>query len=451
MQFNQQVSAIDSPLFGKSLTDQEMRSVFSSHRYIEHCITVEVSLAKAQARLGLIPESAAVGIEQAVDISQLDMQRLQHETDIVGYPILPLVEQLADMCGDAGRFLHWGATTQDIMDTATILQVREGLILIEKRLVSLDGVLSRMAIAHKHTAMAGRTHLQHALPVTFGYKSAVWLSSIQRHLERLEQLRARVLVGQFSGAAGTLASLGEAGLDVQQALMEELNLKTPIITWHAARDNLAETVQFLALVSGSLAKIAFDVSIMMMTEVGEVSEPFVRHRGASSTMPQKQNPVACELILASSKVVRQHAGLMLDAMVHDFERATGPWHLEWFAVPESFCLTAGALAQADHMLDGLEIHEASMERNLNMSKGLIVSESVMMALAPSLGRKPAHDLVYLACRESVDTGASLLDVLKSMPKIVEVLPVEKLTWLLNPINYTGQAPEMVDRVVSRHG
>lgn len=450
MQLNEQISAVDSPLFGKSFTDQEMRSIFSSYRYIEHCIDVEVALSKAQARLGLIPASASDGIQTNVDASKLDFERLQRETDIVGYPILPLVEQLSDMCGEAGRYLHWGATTQDIMDTAVILQVREGLALIEDRLSRLRTILRRLAKEHRDTVMAGRTHLQHALPVTFGYKAAVWLSSIDRHAERLEQLRERVLVGQFSGAAGTLASLGDSGLEVQAGLMEELNLKVPSITWHSARDNVAETVQFLALVNGSLAKIACDVSIMMMSEIGEVSEPFVRHRGASSTMPQKQNPVACELILASAKVVRQHAGLMLDAMVHDFERATGPWHLEWFAVPESFGLTSGSLAQAEHMLDGLIIKKANMKRNLDASHGLIVSESVMMALAPFMGRKQAHDLVYLACREAVEKGQPLLDVLSRMSEVTDQLGMDKLVWLLDPANYVGTAPQMVDRMVAKN-
>ncbi|PMR74029.1 class-II fumarase/aspartase family protein [Billgrantia endophytica] len=450
MQLNEQISAIDSPWFGKSFTDPEMRRIFSSYRYIEHCIDVEVALAKAQARLGLIPTSAAEGIENSVEVAGLNFERLQHETDIVGYPILPLVEQLSAMCGDAGRYLHWGATTQDIMDTAIILQVREGLALIDARLSSLKATLGRLAKEHRDTVMAGRTHLQHALPITFGYKAAVWLSSLERHIERLEQLRERVLIGQFSGAAGTLASLGESGLEVQEALMKELELKTPSITWHSARDTVTEVVQFLAMVNGSLAKIACDVSIMMMTEIGEVSEPFVRHRGASSTMPQKQNPVACELILASAKVVRQHAGLMLDAMVHDFERATGPWHLEWFAIPESFGLTSGSLSQSVHMLDGLVVDKANMKRNLDMSKGLIVSESVMMALAPEIGRKPAHDLVYLACRKSIETGQPLLEILIKMPEVTDTLTTERLTWLLDPANYVGTAPQMVDRMVASH-
>ena len=235
--------------------------------------------------------------------------------------------------------------------------------------------------------MAGRTHLAQALPVTFGYKAAVWLSMFDRHAERLAQLRPRVLVGQLAGAAGTLASLGDAGLDVQRALMQELGLGVPAATWHVARDGLAEAVSFLGLVTGSLGKIAYDVMLMASTELAEVYEPFVTGRGASSTMPQKRNPISSELMLAAAKAVRQHAGLMLDAMIQDFERATGPWHAEWIALPDSFVLSAGALHQAKFMLGGLIVDERQMRKNLDLTSGLIVAEAVMMGLAPHLGRQ----------------------------------------------------------------
>ena len=229
--------------------------------------------------------------------------------------------------------MHWGATTQDIMDTATVLQVREALALVEADLAAIDAALAGLAAKHRHTVMAGRTHLQHALPVTFGYKAAVWLAMVRRHRQRLAELRPRVLVGQFAGAAGTLASLGDKGLAVHDALMDELGLARPAAPWHVARDGLAETVAFLGLVTGSLAKIATDVMLLMQTEVAEAFEPFVAGRGSSSTMPQKRNPISCELIVAAARIVRGNVGLMLDAMAADHERATGPWQLEWVAHP----------------------------------------------------------------------------------------------------------------------
>jgi 3-carboxy-cis,cis-muconate cycloisomerase len=442
------LSLIDSPFFGSSLTDTRMRQVFCARSFLRCCVQTEVALARAQGQLGIIPTDAAEKIARAAEHYPFDEERLARETEIVGYPILPLVEQLADAAGEAGRYLHWGATTQDIMDTATVLQVRTGLDLIELQLGEAMDALRALAEAHRSTPMAGRTHLQHALPITFGYKAAVWLSALQRHGERLRDLRPRVLVVEFSGASGTLASLGDDGLAVQAELASVLELGVPAITWHSTRDSLAETVQLLALVAGSLAKIAFDISIMTTTELGEVSEPYVRHRGASGTMPQKRNPVSCELIIAAAKMVREHAGLMLDALVHDFERATGPWHLEWSAIPESFGLTSGALRQATFLLSGLEVHADRMRANLDASNGLIVAEAVMMALAPIVGRQTAHDLIYAGCRRALESGASLFDTLSAMPEVAAPLGSERLRQLTDPGNYLGSAAKMVDRVLA---
>lgn len=441
------LSLLDSPLFGRSFVADEMRSVLNSDAFVDRCVETEVALATAEARLGLIPEAAAASIASAARTIRFDMVRLARETELVGYPILPIVEQLGDACGEAGGYLHWGATTQDIMDTATVLQVRHALDLVEAQLDDTIAALRRLAADHRDTPMAGRTHLQQALPITFGYKAAVWLSALERHRERLMQLRPRVLVVQFSGASGTLASLGGEGLAVQSELAMILGLATPTITWHAARDGMVEVVQVLALISGSLAKVAFDVSVMMATEIGEVSEPFARHRGASSTMPQKRNPISCEIIIAASKMVRQHSGLMLDAMVHDFERATGSWHLEWSALPESFALASGALLQASFMLSGLAVHPDRMLANLAISKGLIVAEAVMMALAPLTGRQTAHDLVYAACRRAVEAGKPLFDVLVDTQDVAVPLGRERLRYLTDPENYLGSASQMVDRIL----
>lgn len=318
-------TVFDSALFRDMFGTAEMRGVFSDKALIERYIEVEVALARAEARCGVIPSEAAEQIAALSKYEALDLALMQHETEIVGYPILPLVEQLSKICGEAGRYVHWGATTQDIMDTAVVLQVRAALAIVERDIQAVRGLLAGLAERYRDTPMAGRTHLQHALPITFGYKCAVWLSMFDRHAERLVELRPRVEIGQFAGAAGTLASLGDKGLEVQEALMAELGLGVPQATWHVARDGLAETLNFLGLVTGSLGKIALDIMMMMTSELGEVYEPFVKGRGASSTMPQKRNPISCELMYAAAKGVRQHAGLMLDAMIQDFERSTGPW------------------------------------------------------------------------------------------------------------------------------
>lgn len=440
-------TVVDSILFRDAFGTQQMRDIFSDHALIQRYIDVEVALAKAEARVGVIPAEAAEAIARESKIARIDFDHMRHETDIVGYPILPLVHQLVAMCGDAGRYVHWGATTQDIMDTAVALQVRDALDHIGQDIQALRAILVDLARKHRDTPMAGRTHLQQALPVTFGYKVAIWLAMFDRHQQRLAELRPRVAVVEFAGAAGTLASLGDQGFEVQAALAQELGLGVPATTWHVARDGFAEAINLLALVTGSLGKIALDIMIMASTEFAEVYEPFVKGRGASSTMPQKRNPISSELMLAASKAVRQHAGLMVDAMVQDFERATGPWHAEWIAIPESFILTAGALYQAKFALGGLIVDVDRMRHNLGISRGLIVAEAVMMGMAPHIGRQQAHDVVYDACRTVNDKGGTLAEALAAIPEVTQHFDRATIDRLTDPANYLGLAPQMVDRAV----
>ncbi len=446
-------TVIDSLLFRDAFGTQRMREVFSDRALVGRYLEVEVALARAEARCGVIPAEAAEVIARESRLERIDFDHLREETDIVGYPILPLVHQMVEMCGEAGRYVHWGATTQDIMDTANVLQLREALDIVDDDIRALRGILADLAKTHRDTPMAGRTHLQQALPVTFGYKVAIWLGMFDRHQQRLAELRERVLVVEFAGAAGTLASLGTAdgnrGFEVQAALADELKLGVPATTWHVARDGFAEAVNLLALVTGSLGKIALDIMIMASTEFAEVYEPFVKGRGASSTMPQKRNPISSELMLAAAKAVRQHAGLMVDAMVHDFERATGPWHAEWIAIPESFVLTAGALHQARFALGGLIVDTARMRENLGLSRGLIVAEAVMMGLAPSTGRQQAHDIVYDACRTVNTQGGTLAEALLALPAVTKHFDRAAIERLTDPANYLGLAPRMVDRALER--
>jgi 3-carboxy-cis,cis-muconate cycloisomerase len=443
-------TVLDSDIFKDMFGTSEMRAVFSDDNLLKCYVEAEVALAAAQGRLGVIPREAADAIAKLAPTVVLDMAALKHEAENVGYPILGLVRQLSEKLGEAGRYVHWGATTQDIMDTAAVLQIRGGLQIVERDLGAVSAALARLAEKYRDTPMAGRTHLQQALPITFGYKCAVWLSMLDRHAERLREIKPRVLVAQLGGAAGTLASLGDKGLDVRREYARELKLGDPPITWHVARDAVAETINLLGLIAGSLGKIGFDMMLLMMTELGEAFEPFATHRGASSTMPQKRNPISSEILLANAKAVRQQAGLMLDAMIQDFERATGPWHVEWMAVPESFILTAGSLAQARFMLEGLVVDESRMRLNLDLTQGLIVAEAVMMGLAPHLGRQNAHDIVYAACREALGQGRSLLDVLKENPAVSGALAPDRLRALCDPAAYLGMAPKMADQVVQMH-
>jgi 3-carboxy-cis,cis-muconate cycloisomerase len=444
-------TVFDSAIFRDSFAPAAMRAIFSDQQTVARYVEVEVALAQVEGRLGIIPKEAADTIKRLANPQQIDLDQLRQATNVVGYPIVGLVAQLAKQCGEAGRYLHWGATTQDIMDTAIVLQLKAALAMVENDLAALANTLIELAKKHRLTVMAGRTHLQHALPVTFGYKAAIWLSAIVRHRRRLKEIRPRVLVGQFGGAVGTLASLGDNGLAVHDALMAELGLGSSPAPWHVGRDSLAETVAALALITGSLAKIATDIMLLMQTEVGEAFEPFEEGRGSSSTMPQKRNPIACELIIAAARIVRQHAGLMFDAVAADHERATGPWHLEWLALPEAFLAAGAALTHARAMLDGLIVEPERMRRNLELTGGLIVAEAVMMALAEHTGRQAAHHIVAHASRAALERGTPLLVQLEADPQVMQHLDGKRLRQLTDPVNYLGSTQAMVDRMLVAAG
>jgi 3-carboxy-cis,cis-muconate cycloisomerase len=444
------ISPVDSTVYGGLFTTPAMRAVFSDHARLQRMLDVEAALARAEAKLGLIPAEAAAEISAKADVARFDLDAIGQGTALVGYPVVPLVKALGRACaGDAGRWVHWGATTQDIVDTALVLQLRAGIDLIAQDLAGTAAAIADLARRYRDTPMAGRTHAQHALPITFGFKCALWLAPLQRHRTRLARLREEVAVVQFGGAVGTLASLGADGIQVVAALGEELDLAVPPIAWHVGRDGLAETVGFLGLVTGSLAKIATDVALLMQAEIGEVTEPYQEGRGGSSTMPQKRNPIACELILACAKNVRQLAPVMLDAMVQDHERATGPWHAEWVALPQAFALTAGALHHARTMLEGLIVDPERMRRNLDLTRGMISAEAVMMALAPHVGREEAHHRVAAACQRAIADGAHLRDALAADPEVTRHLSAAQVDELLDPRNYTGLAAAFVDRVLAQ--
>lgn len=440
---------IDSAIFQGIFSSDEMRQVWSDENRTQKYLDIEAALAKVQGRLGLIPPEAADEIVSHCRLDQIDMAKLRQQTERIGYPILGVVSQLNALCRDKlGEYCHWGATTQDITDTATVLQIREGLAIVECELAAISAALARHAKAHRDTPMIGRSNLQQAIPVTFGYKMAGLLSAIERHRERLAQLKERVLVGEFAGAAGTLASLENGAMETQAGLCAELGLKQPVIAWHTIRDNIAEVGTVLGLIGGTLGKLSMDVKLMMQTEVGEVYEPYAHGRGSSSTMPQKRNPISSCYIHAAISVVRQHAAALLDAMVADHERSTGPWEIEWIVLPEAFCLMAGALKQSRFVLEGLEVDAKAMRRNIDLTHGLVMSEAVMMGLGPYIGREYAHDLVYDICRQAVKQQRPLLDLLAEHPEINKHLPRAALARLCDPANYLGQSRVMVDRVLA---
>jgi len=442
-------SLIDSTVFRDIFSTEAMRSVFSDENRVQKYLDFEAALARSQARLGIIPKEAAEEICRHCRLAEIDFAKLKAQTERIGYPVLPLVQQLVALCRDGlGEWCHWGATTQDITDTATVMQIREALILIERHLDGIVGALAALARKYRDTPMAGRSNLQQAVPITFGYKVATLLAAFERHRKRLNELRPRVLIGEFGGAAGTLSSLGGRGFATQAELMKELKLAVPAIAWHTVRDTIAEVGCFLGLITGTCGKVALDVKLLMQTEVEEIYEPFHEGRGSSSTMPQKRNPISSVYITALTAVVRQQVAALLEAMVEDHERATGPWEIEWIVLPEIFCLAAGALAQTEFVLKGLQVDEKKMRANLDLTKGLIVSEAVMMGLGPYLGRQYAHDLIYDICRQVVATDRPLVELLAENAEIAKHLDRRALEKLCDPANYLGEAGAMVDRVLA---
>ena len=426
-----------------------MREVFSDTQTVNQYLKVEKALAKVQADLGIIPQDAADAILEKAHLENIDLDKLGDAVPNVGVPIMALVKQILAITGEAGQWVHYGATTQDIMDTALVLQLREAIYLIETDLKKIKELLANLAREHQNTAMVGRSQLQQALPITFGYKAAIWLSMIERHTERLTQIKPRLLVGQFSGAVGTLASLGQTGLKVQENLCVELGLVQPLISWHAARDNLAEIVCFLGLLTGSMGKIGLDIALMAQTEVGELAEPFVPGRGGSSTMPHKRNPISAQAMMVAARAVKQNVALMLEGQMNDHERGAGIWPVEWIALPEAFLFTSGSLAQAISLLDGLQVNRNRMTQNLALTKGVLVSEAVMMALAPKIGRSRAHDLLEEAVEHALSHALTLEKSLSSLDQVTAHLSLAEISSLADPANYTGLASMMVDRVLNR--
>ncbi len=439
---------IDSVIFGNIFSTEAMRQVWSDENRTRKYLDIEAALARVQGRLGIIPEEAASEIESNCTLDKINLNKLREQTETIGYPVLGVVSQINALCRDKlGEYCHWGATTQDITDTATVMQIREALAIVDEDLAAISARLAQLAQRYRDTPMVGRSNLQQAVPVTFGYKLAGILAAIERHRQRLAQLRPRVLMGEFAGAAGTLASIEHGALETQQGLMEELGLAQPLIAWHTVRDTIAEVGCFLGLVGGTLGKFSMDLKLMMQTEVGEVYEPYAHGRGSSSTMPQKRNPISSCYIHAGISVVRQHVAALLDAMVADHERSTGPWEIEWIVLPEAFCLIAGALKQTRFVLDGLVVDQRRMRDNLDMTNGLVVSEAVMMGLGRHIGREYAHDLVYDICREAIKQNRPLLDLLSENVEIAKHFDRAALSELCDPANYLGLSGEMVDRVL----
>lgn len=437
------------------LTSTEaMLAVFAPRATVQRMLDVEAALARALAKAGVIPADAVAPIEAACFADRVDADALTQAAASAGNLAIPLVKQLTACvrasAPDAAKYVHWGATSQDVIDSGMVLQLRDALDLIETGVDALCAVLARQAAHYRDTPMVGRTWLQQALPITLGLKFAQWLDALGRHRERLAQLRERALALQFGGAAGTLASLGDAAQTVALALARDLSLPLPAVPWHTQRDRIAEVATVLGLLTGTLGKMARDVSLQMQTEVGELAEPSSSGKGGSSTMPHKRNPVGCAAALTAAARVPALVATMLTGMIQEHERALAGWQAEWETLPDIARLCAGALANMTEVVDGLDVDEQRLAGNLGMTRGLILGEAVMLALGASLGRLRAHELVEHASREALKSGRTLRQVLAEDPTVKRVLGESQLDDLLNPANYSGQAQAFVDAVLERY-
>lgn len=436
---------------GGMLECPEMFRVYSDANLFQTWLETEAALARAEASLGLIPASSSAAIS-SISLDKLDMEAMKAEYERVGFPILPFVHQLQKLCDpESAKYIHWGATTQDIIDTGLVLQMRDGLRLIEADLADIIHALATLCETHRNTVMAGRTFQQHAAPITFGYKAAVWLDELLRHRDRLPDLKKRALVVQFGGAVGTLSTLGKDGLKVLKELARELDLEEPAISWHTARDGWAELIHWIAMLGATLGKIATEVSTLMRSEVDELREPYVAGKGGSSTMPQKRNPTACPVIIAAANRLRDLVPSQLTAMIQMHERDVATQPLEWMVIPEAFLVLSGSLKHAKPMLANLYVNTERMKENLNSGGGFLMAEAVMMGLAPKIGRGQAHELVKKASNHALDQGKTLREGLIETPEVMEHLSEAELDTLLDPLNYTGVASEMIDRVLTKAG
>jgi 3-carboxy-cis,cis-muconate cycloisomerase len=441
-----------SPLLAPMLSSAAMRAVCDDATCLQHMLDFEAALVRAEAEVGVIPAKAAGPIAKACKAQAFDVAALADAATRSGNLAIPLVKALtaevARADAEAARYVHWGATSQDVIDTAAMLTLRAGIDALLADLGRAIQGFARLAREHRHTAVVARTWLQHALPMPFGLKLAEYAAALHRSRLRLLRLKGETIALQFGGAAGTLAALGDKGWLVAERLARGLQLPLPDAPWHSHRDRLAEAASVLAILAGSCGKIARDVQLMMQTDVAEAFEPSGQGRGGSSTMPHKRNPVAAAAALAAATMAPNLAATIFAAQVGDHERSAGPWHAEWPTLPALMLVTSGALACIVDIAEGLEVDVARMRANLDATGGLIMAEAVAMALAEKVGKAEAHYLVEAASKKAVAEKKALRDVLAREPKVTVHLGPEKIRKLFEPMAYQGVSQALIDRLLA---
>lgn len=425
---------------------KEVDALFSDSEAIAQMLRVEAALAKAQANNGLFCKAIAETIEANCITSEIDIEKLKSEIALGGNAAIPLIKQLTQIVKnkdiEAAKFIHLGATSQDIVDTATVLQIQKFLVWLDAKVNLLEEQLIVLTSKHRQTIMIGRTLLQQAKPTTFGFKTAGWLTAVTRSKQRLQEIKKRVLVVQLGGAVGNANT--NISIEIQEEFARLLGLK-PSFTWHSHRDNLAEIASVLAILSGSLGKMAKDISLLMQTEVGEVFEGAADGKGGSSTMPHKRNPVTCTAILANTNRLPHLVATILSAMPQEYERSAGLWHSEWEVLTEIMQLTAGSVEKSIALIEGLEVDKKQMLANLELTKGLIYAENLALALAQEIGKSAAHEYIEKACKKAIEEKRHLKEVVLEMN-----IELADLDALFDPKNAIGLSLELIDQVVKKY-
>lgn len=429
-----------------------MQAVCDDSAYVQHMLDFESALARAQAATGIIPKAAATSIGKQCVAAHFDIATLGDGATKAGNLAIPLVKmltaQVAKSDAEAAKFVHWGATSQDVIDTATVLQLRDGIDVLLKDLDRTIAAFAKLANQHRNTATVARTLLQQALPMPFGLKLAEYASALHRSRARFKRAKRETLALQFGGAGGTLASLGADGLKIAEHLAKELSLPLPDAPWHTQRDRIAECASVFAILAGTCGKIARDVTLLMQTEVGEAFEPAGEGRGGSSALPHKRNPVWAASAIAAATMAPNLAATIFAAQAQEHERSAGLWHAEWPALPTLMLVTSGALAAVADIAEGMTVDAERMRTNLDSTRGLIMAEAVSMALAKKIGKSEAHKIIEAASRKSVETRQHLRDVLAKDSHVTSHIAPDKLSALFEPMSYHGVSQTLIDRLLA---
>jgi adenylosuccinate lyase len=440
----------DDALIKHLWSTDELRAIFSDRNRVQKWYDFEAALALEQAELGIIPRAAAQEIAARAKVENVDIEAIAAEIRRIKHPLVPALKAVEKLCRDGhGEYIHFGPTTQDVLDTATMLQVRDAHAIYLRDVKAIGRALGKLAETYKSTPMAGRSHGVQALPITFGHKAAIWLSEMGRNYQRLRDLERRTFVGGMVGAVGTQASYGPKAPELERRLMKRLGLAVADVNWQPARDRFAEYVCVLAIIGQTLGKIANEIILLEHTEIGEVFEPFSEGKVGSSTMPHKRNPSSCEAAVGVSRALRYNAAFMLECMIVEHERDGSAWRGEWKVLPESCLMAGGLLAGMNYVLSGLHVDAGRMRRNLDMLGGFLLSERVMFALSGKVGKQTAHDLVYEASMHGIEHGISFEKALMQDQRVAAALTPDELRKTLDPATYVGLAPQIVENVLKQ--